>query len=99
LVVAVTDDRGFVNQMNNSRKADLETGRLFYEEKIFGLGFGDGNRGRGAHLHAALAAQTLVFIHDHGLVVLHFKNPGGANIDAFLVAGALIYIYFYPPSH
>jgi hypothetical protein len=63
------------------------------------LNLGYRDRPGRANFYTTFAAQAFVFIDDHGFVVLHLKDARGTNVDAFLVAGALIGIHFHPPSH
>jgi hypothetical protein len=61
--------------------------------------FGHGNGPRGAGLYTTLTTQTIIEINRNGFLVLHFEYAHGANIDALLVAGALIGIDFDFPTH
>jgi len=63
------------------------------------LGFGDGNRARGANLYAALAAQALILIDGDRFAFLHLENAHRTNVDAFFIPGALVMVDFYPPGH
>jgi hypothetical protein len=61
------------------------------------FGYSDGP-GR-AHLDAALTTQALVLGHHTGFVGLHLKNAHRTNVNALLVAGALVFINFNAPRH
>jgi hypothetical protein len=63
------------------------------------LGFGDGDRARGADLYAALAPQALIFIDGDRFFILHLENASRTNIDAFFIPGALISVDFHSPGH
>jgi hypothetical protein len=73
-------------------------GRRFCE-KVVGLGFGEGDGGRGANFHATLTSQALILVDRDGFPFLHLEDARRANVDAFLVPSALVRIDFNPPGH
>jgi hypothetical protein len=85
--------------LTSIKNAGLESGRRCRSRAINALGFSDGNRGRGANLYAALAAQALILIDGDRFAFLHLENAHRTNIDAFFIPGALVSVDFYPPGH
>jgi hypothetical protein len=75
-----------------------QAGIFFGPEKVR-LNFGDRDGPGRAHFDAALTAQALVLSHHTGFVILHLKDTHRTNVNAFLVAGALVFVHFNAPRH
>jgi hypothetical protein len=76
----------------------LEAGIRFLRKKLW-LSFSHRDGPRRADLYAALTAQALVLGYHDCFFILHFKDAGRTNVDAFFVTGAFVDVHFHTPRH
>jgi hypothetical protein len=77
-------------------KRRLATGAAWCSKS---LDFSDRDGAGRADLNAGLTAEALIFVYRNGFAFLHLKDAGGANVNAFFIAGAFICINFDTKSH
>jgi hypothetical protein len=68
-------------------------------DKIPGLNLGNGDGAFGTHFNASLASEAFVDVHGVGFAVHHFQNTCRTGVDAFLIAGAFVFVDIYLPHN